>query len=68
LAGAFAQAGLVDEYHVFMAALFMGSSARPLLDWPLAHMAEAPALKIVHMRAVGDDWQVIAVPAPARPV
>ncbi|MBF7144023.1 MULTISPECIES: bifunctional diaminohydroxyphosphoribosylaminopyrimidine deaminase/5-amino-6-(5-phosphoribosylamino)uracil reductase RibD [Pseudomonas] len=68
LAGAFAQARLVDEYHVFMAALFMGSSARPLLDWPLAHMAEAPALKIVHMRAVGDDWQVIAVPAPARPV
>lgn len=68
LAGAFAQAGLVDEYHLFVAGLFMGSSARPLLDWPLATMAEAPALKIVQMRAVGDDWQVIAVPAPARPV
>lgn len=68
LAGAFAQAGLVDEYRLFVAGLFMGSSARPLLDWPLATMAEAPALKIVQMRAVGDDWQVIAVPAPARPV
>ncbi|MBA1290766.1 bifunctional diaminohydroxyphosphoribosylaminopyrimidine deaminase/5-amino-6-(5-phosphoribosylamino)uracil reductase RibD [Pseudomonas japonica] len=68
LAGAFAQAGLVDEYRLFVAGLFMGSSARPLLDWPLTTMAEAPALKIVQMRAVGDDWQVIAVPAPARPV
>jgi diaminohydroxyphosphoribosylaminopyrimidine deaminase / 5-amino-6-(5-phosphoribosylamino)uracil reductase len=68
LAGAFAQAGLVDEYHLFMAGTFLGSSARPLLDWPLAHMAEAPRLKITQMRAVGDDWQVIAVPAPARPV
>lgn len=68
LAGAFAQAGLVDEYRLFVAGLFMGSSARPLLDWPLTTMVEAPALKIVQMRAVGDDWQVIAVPAPARPV
>ena len=25
-------------------------------------MAEAPALKIVDMRAVGDDWRIIAVP------
>lgn len=68
LAGAFARAGLVDEYRLFVAGLFMGSSARPLLDWPLETMAEAPALKIVQMRAVGDDWQVIAVPVPARPV
>lgn len=68
LAGAFAQAGLVDEYRLFVAGLFLGSTARPLLDWPLATMAEAPALKIVQMRAVGDDWQVIAVPALARPV
>ncbi|MES2817939.1 MAG: bifunctional diaminohydroxyphosphoribosylaminopyrimidine deaminase/5-amino-6-(5-phosphoribosylamino)uracil reductase RibD [Pseudomonadota bacterium] len=62
LAGAFAQAGLVDEYQLFMAARFLGSSARPLLDWPLARMAEAPALKIVEMRAVGDDWRITAVP------
>lgn len=49
LAGAFARAGLVDEYQLFMAAKFLGSSARPLLDWPLARMAEAPALKITDM-------------------
>ncbi|WP_263264744.1 bifunctional diaminohydroxyphosphoribosylaminopyrimidine deaminase/5-amino-6-(5-phosphoribosylamino)uracil reductase RibD [Pseudomonas sp. RIT-PI-S] len=68
LAGAFAQAGLVDEYRLFVAGTFLGSSARPLLDWPLSRMAEAPRLKIVQMRAVGDDWQVIAVPAPTVPV
>ena len=64
LAGAFARAGLVDEYQLFMAAKFLGSSARPLLDWPLAKMAEAPALKIIDMRAVGDDWRITAVPQP----
>jgi len=64
LAGAFARQGLVDEYQLFVAAKFLGSSARPLLDWPLAKMAEAPTLKIVEMRAVGDDWRIIAVPQP----
>lgn len=65
LAGAFARQGLVDEYQLFVAAKFLGSSARPLLDMPLAHMADAPALKIIDMRAVGDDWRIIAVPQPA---
>ncbi len=68
LAGAFAQAGLVDEYQIFVAAKFLGSSARPLLDWPLARMSEAPHLEIIEMRAVGPDWRVIAVPAKAASV
>lgn len=63
LAGAFAQQGLVDEYQLFVAPKFLGSEARPLLELPLARMAEAPALKIVEMRAVGDDWRIIALPA-----
>jgi len=62
LAGAFARQGLVDEYRLFIAAKFLGSSARPLLDWPLATMSEAPALKIIDMQPAGDDWQVTAVP------
>lgn len=65
LAGAFAQLGLVDEYQIFIAAKFLGSSARPLLDWPLARMSEAQGLKITEMRAVGDDWRVTAIPVPA---
>ena len=68
LAGAFAQQGLVDEYQIFMAGKFLGSSARPLLDWPLAQMKDAPALKITEIRAVGDDWRVTAIPVPAASV
>ena len=64
LAGAFAKQGLVDEYQLFIAAKFMGSTARPLLDWPLERMSEAAPLQIIEMTAVGDDWRVIAVPAP----
>jgi diaminohydroxyphosphoribosylaminopyrimidine deaminase/5-amino-6-(5-phosphoribosylamino)uracil reductase len=68
LAGAFAQQGLVDEFQIFIAGKFLGSSARPLLDWPLAQMKDAPELKIIEIRAVGDDWRVIAIPSPAASV
>ncbi|MBL0845434.1 bifunctional diaminohydroxyphosphoribosylaminopyrimidine deaminase/5-amino-6-(5-phosphoribosylamino)uracil reductase RibD [Pseudomonas mediterranea] len=68
LAGAFARQGLVDEFQIFIAGKFLGSSARPLLDWPLAHMKDAPELKITEIRAVGDDWRVIAVPIPPASV
>ncbi|CAD5198978.1 Diaminohydroxyphosphoribosylaminopyrimidinedeaminase (EC 3.5.4.26) / 5-amino-6-(5-phosphoribosylamino)uracil reductase (EC 1.1.1.193) [Pseudomonas sp. FEN] len=64
LAGAFARQGLVDEYQLFVAGQFLGSTARPLLDWPLARMSEAPRLKIIEMRAVGSDWRVTAIPDP----
>lgn len=63
LAGAFTRLGLVDEFQIFVAGKFMGSLARPLLDLPLAQMSEALELKIVEMRAVGNDWRVIAIPA-----
>ncbi|MBF8780103.1 bifunctional diaminohydroxyphosphoribosylaminopyrimidine deaminase/5-amino-6-(5-phosphoribosylamino)uracil reductase RibD [Pseudomonas fulva] len=68
LAGAFARLGLVDEYQLFVAGTFLGSQARPLLDWPLQRMSEAPRLKITQMRAVGDDWRITAIPLPARTV
>ncbi|MDC0687181.1 bifunctional diaminohydroxyphosphoribosylaminopyrimidine deaminase/5-amino-6-(5-phosphoribosylamino)uracil reductase RibD [Mitsuaria sp. RG] len=64
LVGAFARQGLVDEYQLFVAGTFLGSEARPLLDWPLSKMSEAPRLKITEMRAVGDDWRVTAIPLP----
>ena len=65
LAGAFARQGLVDEYQLFVAGQFLGSTARPLLDWPLDRMNQAPRLKITEMRAVGSDWRVTAIPDPA---
>ena len=63
LAGAFARAGLVDEYRIFMAAKFLGSSARPLLDWPMERMADAAPLRITELRAIGDDWMLVAQPS-----
>ncbi|MCW3149665.1 bifunctional diaminohydroxyphosphoribosylaminopyrimidine deaminase/5-amino-6-(5-phosphoribosylamino)uracil reductase RibD [Stutzerimonas stutzeri] len=60
LVGAFAGLGLIDEYQIFMAAKFLGSSARPLLELPLERMSEARELKIVDIRAVGDDWKIVA--------
>ncbi|MCI3943543.1 riboflavin biosynthesis protein RibD [Pseudomonas syringae] len=65
LAGAFTRLGLVDEFQLFIAGKFLGSSARPLLDLPLAQMSEALELNIVEMRAVGNDWRVIALPVCA---
>ena len=62
LAGAFAALGLIDEYQIFVAAKFLGSSARPLLDLPLERMSEARELHIKDIRAVGSDWKVVAVP------
>ncbi|CDZ94500.1 MULTISPECIES: bifunctional diaminohydroxyphosphoribosylaminopyrimidine deaminase/5-amino-6-(5-phosphoribosylamino)uracil reductase RibD [Pseudomonadaceae] len=63
LVGAFAALGLVDEYQIFVAAKFLGSSARPLLDLPLDRMSEARELKIEDIRAFGDDWRILARPA-----
>ncbi|MBA1262384.1 bifunctional diaminohydroxyphosphoribosylaminopyrimidine deaminase/5-amino-6-(5-phosphoribosylamino)uracil reductase RibD [Stutzerimonas stutzeri] len=62
LAGAFAALRLIDEYQIFVAAKFLGSSARPLLDLPLERMSEARALKIEDIRAFGDDWRIVARP------
>ncbi len=62
LAGAFAALGLIDEYQLFIAAKFLGSSARPLLDLPLERMSEARELQIKDIRAIGDDWKIVAVP------
>lgn len=64
LVGAFAALGLIDEYQIFVAAKFLGSTARPLLDLPLERMSEARALKIEDIRAFGDDWRVLARPVP----
>ena len=68
LAGAFAEQGLVDEYQIFIAAKFLGSTARPLLELPLTRMSEATELKITDLRAVGDDWRVTAIPVPSASV
>lgn len=63
LAGAFLQAGLVDEFIIYMAPKLLGSSARPLLTLPLDSMDQQVALDITDMRQVGDDIRITARPA-----
>lgn len=62
LAAAFAQAGLIDEYRIYMAPVLLGSAARPLLELPFTRMADRLQLRITGMDAVGDDWRISAVP------
>ncbi len=65
VAGSFARAGLVDEYVMYQAPVLMGSSARPLLDWPMQFMREQRKLVITDVRMVGSDIRLLARPKTA---
>ena len=62
LCGAFAAAGLIDEYRIYMAPVLLGSRARPLLELPFEHMAERLQLTVTAVEAVGEDWRITAIP------
>jgi len=54
--GAFVEAGLVDEWVVYVAPLLMGSSARPLLALPhIDSMSDSIRLELKDSRQIGDD-------------
>lgn len=60
--GSALRAGLVDELVLYQATTLLGSTARPLADWPLALMAEQQRLKLVDLRQIGDDVRMILRP------
>lgn len=60
LSGSLIERGLADELVLYMAAHLMGSAARPLFTLPLAKMAERYPLQIRDIRAVGQDWRILA--------
>ncbi|ARN74410.1 bifunctional diaminohydroxyphosphoribosylaminopyrimidine deaminase/5-amino-6-(5-phosphoribosylamino)uracil reductase RibD [Oceanicoccus sagamiensis] len=62
LAGAFIEAGLVDQLNVYMAPTLLGSEARPLLQLPLSTMAQQQRLTIESITPVGEDWRIDASP------
>lgn len=62
LAGSFLQEKLVDELVIYMAPKLLGSTARPLFTLPFESMDEAHNLKILDVRAVGDDWRFTIQP------
>lgn len=63
LAGAFVDAGLVDELVLYVAPLLLGDTARGLLRLPsICRMQDRHGLTITQIRAVGEDWRVTARP------
>ena len=62
LAGAFLQAGLVDEIVVYMAGKLMGSTGKPLFELPISQMSQNIALNIIQIQPVGADWRIVAIP------
>jgi diaminohydroxyphosphoribosylaminopyrimidine deaminase/5-amino-6-(5-phosphoribosylamino)uracil reductase len=57
LAGAFVSQGLVDELVLYIAPTLLGSDARPLLDLPIAVMAEQQRLVVLDVRQLGSDFR-----------
>ncbi|MCL7931247.1 bifunctional diaminohydroxyphosphoribosylaminopyrimidine deaminase/5-amino-6-(5-phosphoribosylamino)uracil reductase RibD [Halomonas llamarensis] len=63
LAGAMLAADAVDEMQLFVAPTLLGGDARPLFALPgLSKMADQRRLTIHDIRAVGQDWRVVASP------
>jgi diaminohydroxyphosphoribosylaminopyrimidine deaminase/5-amino-6-(5-phosphoribosylamino)uracil reductase len=61
LCGALLQANLVDELLLYCAPHIMGDKERGMFALPpLARMADRVALEIEDVRAIGQDWRVIA--------
>ncbi|WP_432697366.1 bifunctional diaminohydroxyphosphoribosylaminopyrimidine deaminase/5-amino-6-(5-phosphoribosylamino)uracil reductase RibD [Marinobacterium sp. YM272] len=58
LAGAFVEAGLVNELVVYMAPKLLGSSARPLLQLPLERMEQQIPLLLDEVRHLGQDLRL----------
>ena len=62
LAGAFLDAGLVDELVIYMAPKLLGSEARPLFSLPLEHMSDAVELNLLDLVKVGSDIKLVYQP------
>ncbi|MEO7200168.1 MAG: bifunctional diaminohydroxyphosphoribosylaminopyrimidine deaminase/5-amino-6-(5-phosphoribosylamino)uracil reductase RibD [Dokdonella sp.] len=64
LCGALFAVGLVDEVLLYVAPVFLGDAARPLLALPsLSDMQERWRLRVIEQRHVGDDWRIVLRPA-----
>ncbi len=63
LSGAFTQAGLVDEWRIYIAPKLLGSDARPLFELPgMTQMSQQIQLQQTDLRMVGDDIRITFQP------
>ena len=62
LCGALLAGGWVNQLVLYFAPRFFGSEARGMFDFPLHTIADAPRLQIEDMRAIGEDWRMMARP------
>lgn len=63
LNGSFVQAGLVDEFLVYVAPKLLGAGRELATFGPLQTMAEVVPLRFVSATPVGDDLRILARPA-----
>lgn len=60
VAGAFIQAGLVNEVHAYVAPILMGNQAKPMFSLPnISEMSERISLKIQKVNQVGEDLHLV---------
>jgi diaminohydroxyphosphoribosylaminopyrimidine deaminase/5-amino-6-(5-phosphoribosylamino)uracil reductase len=64
LAGAFVDAGLVDELVLYVAPTLLGSEGRPLFRLPFSGMGQQRRLDIRDVRSFGPDIRLLARPVP----
>jgi len=62
LAGAFIADNLVDEYQIFVAGKFLGSSAKSMFELPINDLAQAQNLRIKDVKFCDSDLQITAYP------
>ena len=61
LVGSFFEEGLIDEWVIYQAPVLLGSSARPMLQWPIARMQDKQPLQIKDQRLLGQDLRITAI-------
>ena len=60
LAGAFMEAGLIDELVLYVAPTLLGSDARPMLALPLTTLSEQKRLRVLEQVRLGEDVRITA--------
>ena len=65
LAGSLLREGLLDELIIYIAPMFLGSAAKPLLHFPLQNMIDRIPLKIIEKVDLDGDFRLTVVPNSA---